>query len=184
VAVHGQEAEWVRRSCAGDVEAFGHLVERYQVRLLTAITRSVGRQEVAEDIVQDAFVRAFEAIDRFQGRSRFYTWLYRIAFNLVASRHRRERRSPNPVGGVPVEEMEANDTVNPRVQAEVQERRRRVRLAISELEENFRHPLVLRDIEGMNYEQIAEVLHLPPGTVKSRIHRARLELRDKLRGLL
>jgi len=139
---------------------------------------------VAEDIVQDAFVRAFEAIDRFQGRSSFYTWLYRIAFNLVASRHRRERRSPNPGGPVPVEEMEASDAVNPSVQAEVEEPRRLVRRAIGELDDTFRYPLVLRDIEGMNYEQIGEVLRLPAGTVKSRIHRARLELRDKLRGVL
>jgi len=179
----GQEAEWVRRSIAGDTRAFGHLVERYQRRLLTAVTRSVGRQGLAEDIVQDAFLRAFEAIGRFEARSSFYTWLYRIAFNLVSSR-RRSRRLGNPAGPVPVEQAEADETMNPRVQAEVEERRDRIRQAIGELADTFRLPLVLREIEGMNYEQIGEVLRLPVGTVKSRIHRARTELRDKLRDLL
>ena len=184
MTVEGQEAEWVRRSRGGDAQAFGQLVERYQGRLLTAVTRSVGRQAVAEDIVQETFVRAFQAIDRFQGRSRFYTWLYRIAFNLVASRHRRERRTSNPGGPVPLEEVEASEAVNPRAQAEAEERRQRVQHAIGELSETFRLPLVLREIEGMNYEEIGEVLRLPVGTVKSRIHRARMELRDRLRGLL
>jgi len=184
VTVTGQEEEWVRRSRAGDVEAFGHLIEKYQTRLLTAVTRSVGGRGLAEDIVQEAFLRAFQAMGRFRGRSSFYTWLYRIAFNLVASRHRRLRSHPDPDHSRPVEELEAEETSNPRAQVEAAERRRRVRRAIAELPEPFRLPLVLRDIEGMNYAEIGEVLRLPVGTVKSRIHRARLELRDRLRDLL
>jgi len=184
VTVEGQETEWVRRSCAGDAGAFGHLVERYRSRLLTAVTRSVGQQSVAEDIVQEAFVRAFEAMSRFQGRSSFYTWLYRIAFNLVASKSRRERSRPNPGGPIPVDEVQASESMNPRAQAEAEEQRQLIRQAISDLPEIFRLPLVLRDIEGMNYDQISEVLRLPTGTVKSRIHRARMELRDRLRDLL
>ena len=184
MTVKDQEGEWVRRSRAGDVEAFGHLVRQYQSRLLTAVARTVGERGPAEDIVQEAFMRAFEAIGRFQGRSSFYTWLYRIAFNLVASRHRRERSRPNPAGPVPVEELQASESANPRVRAEAEERREQVRRALGDLSETFRLPLVLREIEGMNYEQIGEVLRLPVGTVKSRIHRARLELRDRLRDLL
>lgn len=213
-----EEAEWVRRSCSGDARAFGRLVERYQSRLLNAVTRTVGRQADAEDIVQEAFMRAFEAIDRFRQRSTFYTWLYRIAFNLVASMHRQRRYASHPLGGrlqatlpadpvgsatswaggrqpdagaraagaasIPVEEVEADGAMNPEAQVEVREQRRRVQQAISELPETFRVPLVLREIEGMNYGEIGEVLGVPVGTVKSRIYRARLDLRDKLRDLL
>lgn len=180
----GQEAEWVRRSVAGDTQAFGRLVERYQRRLLTAVTRSVARQSLAEDIVQEAFLRAFEAMPRFEGRSSFYTWLYRIAFNLVLSRRRRRAGPGNPTGPVPVEEVETSETTNPQTQAETKERRHRIQQAIGELDDTFRLPLVLREIEGMDYRQIGEVLRLPLGTVKSRIHRARTELREKLRDLL
>jgi RNA polymerase sigma-70 factor (ECF subfamily) len=189
VTVDVEEAEWVRRSCSGDTQAFGRLVERYQSRLLNAVTRTVGRRAEAEDIVQEAFVRAFEAIDRFRQRSTFYTWLYRIAFNLVASMHRQRRYRSGPPGGPPaepvrVEELEAADTANPEAQVEVNEQRRRVQQAISELPETFRLALVLREIEGMNYGEIGEVLRVPVGTVKSRIYRARMDLRDKLRDLL
>ncbi len=179
-----QESEWVRQTVAGDTRAFGLLVERYQRRLLTAVTRSVGRQGLAEDIVQDAFLRAFEAIERFEGRSSFYTWLYRIAFNLLLSRRRREARSANPAGPVPVEEAQTDETTNPQAQVETLERRHLVQQAIDNLTDVFRLPLVLREVEGMNYDEIGEVLRLPVGTVKSRIHRARAELRDKLRDLL
>jgi RNA polymerase sigma-70 factor (ECF subfamily) len=179
-----EEAEWVRRSCSGDARAFGRLVERYQGRLLNAVTRTVGRQADAEDIVQEAFMRAFEAIDRFRQRSTFYTWLYRIAFNLVASVHRQRRRFSNPGEAAPVEELEADNTANPGAHAEANEQRHRVQQAINELSETFRVPLVLREIEGMNYGEIGEVLRIPVGTVKSRIYRARLDLRDKLRDLL
>jgi RNA polymerase sigma-70 factor (ECF subfamily) len=179
-----EEAEWVRRSRSGDAGAFGRLVERYQSRLLNAVTRTVGRQVEAEDIVQEAFVRAFQAIDRFRQHSTFYTWLYRIAFNLVASTHRQRRHLANPGETVPVEELEADETTNPEAHAEANEQRHRVQQAISELPETFRLPLVLRDVEGMNYGEIGEVLGVPIGTVKSRIHRARLDLRDKLKDLL
>jgi len=180
----GQEAEWVRRSRGGDAQAFGHLVERYQGRLLTAVTRSVGRRDLAEDLVQEAFLRAFEAMGQFRERSSFYTWLYRIAFNLVLSGRRRQQRKTNPTEPVPVEELEDSQTMNPGVQAEAQELRQRIQQALSGLSETFRLPLVLREIEGMNYEQIGEVLRLPLGTVKSRIHRARMELRQTLKDLL
>ena len=179
-----EEAEWVRRSCSGDARAFGRLVERYQGRLLNAVTRTVGRQAEAEDIVQEAFVRAFEAIERFRQHSSFYTWLYRIAFNLVASMHRQRRHLSTPGDPAQVEELEADGTTNPEARVEANEQRRRVQQAISELPETFRLPLVLREIEGMNYGAIGEVLGVPVGTVKSRIYRARLELRDKLRDLL
>jgi RNA polymerase sigma-70 factor (ECF subfamily) len=184
VTVDGEEAEWVRRSRSGDARAFGRLVERYQGRLLNAVTRTVGRQPEAEDIVQEAFMRAFEAIERFRQHSTFYTWLYRIAFNLVASMHRQHRHLPNPGEAVPIEEVEADGTTNPGAHAEANEQRRRVQQAINELPETFRVPLVLREIEGMNYGEIGEVLRIPVGTVKSRIYRARVDLRDKLRDLL
>jgi len=180
----GQEADWVRRSQAGDARAFGRLVERYRDRLLTAVTRSLGSRSPAEDIVQETFLRAFQAIGRFRGQASFYTWLYRIAFNLVLSRHRRRSRRPDLRGSPPMEQMEAKESVNPQARAEVSEQQERVTRAVAELEETFRLALVLRDIEGMDYRQIGEVLNVPVGTVKSRIHRARMELKEKLRDLL
>lgn len=181
----------VRRARAGDMQAFGALVAKYQDRVFNLVYRMVGRRADAEEIAQDALLKAMEGIDRFQGNSRFSTWLYRIAVNTTISHRRRVGRVRfHPLGGV--EEFEAAmgqaDTAQgsqqrqpgPEQAASALERHQLILQALEELDEEFRSAVVLRDVEDLDYETIAEILNVPIGTAKSRIHRGRKALRDKL----
>ena len=137
----------------------------------------VGHAEDARDIVQEALVQAFLKLDTFQHHSAFYTWLYRIAFN-VAVTHRRRRRPTASIeqrGKPATWNPSTTKTIRPR-RLERKERCRQVRQAIAQLGEEHRAMLVLREIDGCCYETIAEILDLPVGTVRSRLHRARLQL--------
>jgi RNA polymerase sigma-70 factor (ECF subfamily) len=175
---------------AGRPEAFGVLVERYQQRLFQTVLRLVGSAEDAEDVLQDAFFRAFEKLDQFQGESSFYTWVYRIAVNLALSNHRRrrvrsvlrlERRRPVlREHQVPDESVDAD----PSVPLERAERQRIVEAALNRLGPEHRAVVVLKDFDGRRYEEISAILNIPVGTVRSRLHRARCELRDRLRVLV
>lgn len=176
----------------GDAAAFGLLVERHQDALFNGIHRMVSQREDAEDLAQEAFVKAFRALGGFQGRSSFYTWLYSIAVNLVIS-HRRKTGSArhlNPLsfqGGSDDEGRGldvADDVERPDHAAERREMKQQVERAIAQLEDEFRTVIVMRDIEGFDYQTIAEVLGCPAGTVKSRLHRARLALRDQMKDLV
>ena len=179
------DAQLIEETLAGESTAFGQLVQKYQDRLFHTIVHVVGSPEDARDVVQDAFVQAFVKLDSFQQSSAFYTWLYRIAFNVAASHCRRRKptlsveRARETTGQEPIDEQ-----AGPRQQAEQQERCRQVQEAIAELSEEHRTVLVLREIDGCCYETIAEILELPIGTVRSRLHRARLQLRDMLREVL
>jgi RNA polymerase sigma-70 factor (ECF subfamily) len=175
---------------SGRTEAFGSLVERYQDRLFPTILRLVGSVEDAEDILQDAFVRAFEKLDQFQGDSSFYTWIYRIAVNLALSGYRRRRirsvlrlgrRRQIPRGVHPADESPDAD---PAVPLERAERERIVEAALNRLGPEHRAVVVLKDFDGRRYEEISAILEIPVGTVRSRLHRARGELRDRLRALV
>jgi RNA polymerase sigma-70 factor (ECF subfamily) len=141
----------------------------------------VGSAEDAGDITQDAFVQAFVKLDTFRGRSAFYTWLYRIAFNLAMSRARRERKTASldgmksTAGSEPVDGRPA-----PEANLEQREQVEMIHSALAELSTEYRTILVLREIDGCRYEEIAEILDLPVGTVRSRLFRARLALRDQL----
>ncbi|MGM0486419.1 MAG: RNA polymerase sigma factor [Planctomycetota bacterium] len=179
------DAQVIAEALAGNRAAFEQLVRRYQVRLLHTLLHMVGSREEAEDVCQEAFVQAFVKLETFGGRSAFYTWLYRIAFNVAVSRKRRkrtdlsidehrERTGDEPVDG----------GARPGDHVLREEQVRQVRAAINTLSEPYRAILVLRDIEGCCYETIAEILDLPLGTVRSRLHRARLHLRDRLQGML
>jgi RNA polymerase sigma-70 factor (ECF subfamily) len=177
------DALLIETTLSGETAAFGQLVLKYQDRLFHTIVHLAGNPDDALDIVQEAFVQAFVKLDSFQRASAFYTWLYRIAFN-VAATHRR-RRKP---GADRVREMAGHDPADPRVgpvhELERKERARQVRQALAVLSEEHRVVLVLREIDGCCYETIAEVLDLPVGTVRSRLHRARLQLREQLKELL
>lgn len=175
------DAPLIAATLAGDSAAFGQLVGLYQDRLYNSLLRVVGSAEDARDVVQDAFVQAYVKLDTFRGTSAFYTWLYRIAFNLAMSRARRERKTASldglkslagsePIDGQPVSEA----SLEQREQVEL------VHAALAELSPEYRTILVLREIDGCRYEQIAEILELPVGTVRSRLFRARLALRDQL----
>jgi RNA polymerase sigma-70 factor (ECF subfamily) len=175
---------------AGRTEAFGILVERYQCRLYPTVLRLVGSAEDAEDILQDAFVRAFEKLDQFQGESSFYTWVYRIAVNLALSGHRRRRvrsalrfgrRRPASRGLHALDESADSDPAMPLERAE---RERIVEAALNRLGPEHRAVVVLKDFDGRRYEEIGAILNIPVGTVRSRLHRARCELRDLLRVLV
>ncbi len=175
---------------AGRTEAFSLLVQRYQGRLYPTIVRLIGSPEDAEDVLQDAFVRAYEKLDQFQGGSSFYTWIYRIAVNLALSGHRRRRirsalrradlrhaaREAHPAD----ESLEAD----PAAPLERAERERMVKAALDQLGPEHRAVIILKDFDGRRYDEIAAILNVPVGTVRSRLHRARCELRDQLRGLV
>ncbi len=170
---------------AGQSEAFGHLVRKYQDRLYNTVYHVAGNAEDARDVVQDAFVQAFVKLDTFQGKSAFYTWLYRIAFN-VAATYRRRRR---PAASVEhLRETAGLEPVSgegePHEHAIREERVGQVHEALAELSDEHRNILVLREIDGCCYETISEILDLPIGTVRSRLHRARLQLRDQLKEVL
>lgn len=179
------DAELIEQTLAGRPAAFGELVHRYQDRLYNTVLHVVGNAEDARDVVQEALIQAFLKLDTFQGTSQFYTWLYRIAFN-VAATFRRRRRQVASVDAV--REMTGVEPVDgsarPSEQMEAEERHRQVHEAISRLGEEYRVVLVLREIEGFCYEMIAEMLDLPIGTVRSRLHRARSQLRAFLRDIV
>lgn len=175
------DASLIAATLAGDNAAFGRLVHLYQDRLYNSLRRVTGSAEDAGDIVQDALVQAYVKLDSFRGSSAFYTWLYRIAFNLAMSHARREHKVASldgmkaslgnePVDGQPM--PEAN--IERREQVEM------VHAALAELSTEYRTILVLREIDGCRYDEIAEILELPVGTVRSRLFRARMQLRDHL----
>ena len=179
----------VRACRAGEMEAFGVLVERYQDRLYPTLLRLTGCAEDAHDLLQDAFLRAFEKLSLFHGESSFYTWIYRIAINLTLSKRRRRKgidrlrlvRTPFEGGSEPADDVDSTD---PSRAIEQAERDSRVQAALLTLQPDHRAVVVMKDLDGLRYEEIAETLRIPVGTVRSRLHRARLELREKLKGIV
>ena len=173
---------------AGRREAFGLLVERYQNRLFHSLLHLLGSAEDAQDATQEAFVNAFEKLGSFRGQSQFYSWLFRIAYNTAVSSKRKSGRmsvsleARRDASGL--EPSDGNPTSEPSYAMDVSDRQRLVQQALSELGEEFRTALVLKEMDGMSYEEIADIVKVPLGTVRSRIHRARLELREKLSVLL
>jgi RNA polymerase sigma-70 factor (ECF subfamily) len=179
------DRELIRAACQGETAAFGKLVRRYQDRLCTALLHICGSLDDAEDVAQDAFVQAYLKLASFAGESAFYTWLYRIAINTAISRRRR-RREENSVEAtrerLGVEPQDGGEQAEERLLRE--ERAVQVRRALARLSAEHRSILVLREIEGCDYEAIAQILDLPVGTVRSRLHRARLQLKDQLEAVL
>jgi RNA polymerase sigma-70 factor (ECF subfamily) len=170
---------------AGRPSAFGDLVLRYQDRLYNTLVHVTGSVDDARDLVQEAFVQALVKLSSFQRGSAFYTWLYRIALNLAISRRRRRKPTVsvdeirNASGDEPVGRDDA-----PADRIEREERAAQVQAALARLSEEHRSVLVLREIDGYCYEEIAEMLDVPVGTIRSRLHRARLMLRDELKEVL
>jgi RNA polymerase sigma-70 factor (ECF subfamily) len=169
----------------GDRDAFGILVERHQDRIFNSLLRVLGSRDDALDVVQDAMVQAFVKLDSFRGDAKFSTWLYRIAMNLALSYRRRHRPSVSVeelkqrVGEEPVSELPAPDK-----NLMDQERAATVQQALAALEVQHCQILVLREMENCAYADIAQILELPVGTVRSRLFRARMQLKEKLIELL
>jgi len=172
---------------AGRTEAFGVLVKRYQDRLYPTMLRLTGSADDALDLLQDAFLRAFEKLDSFHGESSFYTWVYRIAVNLALSGQRR-RRSLR-IGGFGRGDLTLDPpgdpgATDPTLPIEQRERDSFIQAALDALANDHRAVVVMKEFDGLRYEEIAATLGVPVGTVRSRLHRARLELRDRLKGIV
>ena len=183
------EIEFIERLKAGEAEAFDELVNRYTANIYALLMRLTEDPEEARDLTQETFLSALKAIKNFRGDADLKTWLYRIAVNESRNRFRwwkRRNRSltisldaENSFGNTP---DYADSAENPETATLRREREYALRQALSELPTNFREVLVLRDIEGLSYEEVAVALETNVGTIKSRIARGREELRKKLSG--
>jgi RNA polymerase sigma-70 factor (ECF subfamily) len=168
----------------GRTSSFGELICRYQDRLYNTIFRLLDNSEDARDVVQETFLSAYQSLDSFKGDSLFFTWLYRIAFNTAISLKRKQRvMLPIQSGGggaAGVDPLDLSEGNRPGYALERAEEERRIQGALNRLSAEHRAVLVMKDVEGQKYEVIADILQVPVGTVRSRIHRARLELRELL----
>ena len=175
----------VRRVQAGDTEAFEPLVEKYKRKVFRLAYQVLRDQEEALDVAQEAFVKAFRALPAFKGDSAFYTWLFRITMNVALDRKRQRATRVKSLGtdDVTPEELErtaVSTDPDPEDVATGAERRERIRQGLDSLSEHHRTIIILSDIEGLQYREIAEVLGIPMGTVMSRLHHARKRLREVL----
>lgn len=171
----------MERAQGGDRGAFEQLVRRYADRLFAVVLRFVAGADEAEEVTQEAFLRAWRSIGRFEGRSQFFTWLYRIGIN--EAKRRAERRPP--AGQVvSMEERPVDDAEDvresPAPRAEQAELRGALEHAVRALPIEHRAPLVLRDVEGLSTKEAAEVMDLREAAFKSRLHRARLAVREAI----
>lgn len=174
----------------GDRAAFEQLVLRYQDRVFRLLYRKLGNHDEALEASQEVFLRAWRAIGRFQGHAQFYTWLFRIALNCAFSTRKRRHRRNAVFVPAPAPEHERDGepepparTPGPEAEALRREQGARIHAAIAALPPLYQQIVLLRDIEGMRYEEIGQILDLPLGSVKSRLHRARLQLRTVLADL-
>ncbi len=166
------------RFLGGEEEAFEALVVRYEAPLRKLAYGLVRDWGLAEDVAQDAFIRAYRKATTFRGGTSVKAWLYRIAINRAYDELRRIRRKKEvPLGNVPLPERGRAST---EAIAEARELQTKIAHALAQLRPEYRTPLVMREIEGMTYREIAEFLDWPLGTVQIRIHRGRLELRSHL----
>ena len=181
------DAALVAKAKAGDTAAFSQLVSHYERRVYRLAKNITRHDEDAEDVLQDAFLKAYEHLDRFQGNSKFYTWVVRIAVNEALMKLRKRKRSKTVPLDEPVDVGE--DTVtreiavwddDPEKRFSQTEMREILDEAIDSLKEDFRTVFVLRDIEELSTQETADVLHISVPAVKSRLLRARLALREKL----
>ena len=184
----------VDRSKNGDMQAFAALVAKYQDRIFNTILRMCGQRADAEELAQETFLRALERLGQFRGHSRFYPGLFRIAANLTISHRRRTGRiafhslaaddgDGSQADGLTAA-IAARRNPGPEAMAMAADAKRRVLEALEALDEEHRLVVILRDMEDMDYAEIAEVLNLPMGTVKSRLHRGRCAMKDKLMDLV
>src|SRR5687767_1080229 len=195
-----RELDLLRRAQRGQREAYGQLVLLYQDRLYNAVLRLIGDREEARELTQEAFTRGLMKLDSFRGDASPYTWLFRIAVNLAISQLRKVQRhrtfslsapgrngsgrSGNDQAGGLAERLASNSTASPHRDLEQREQNEQVLAALGRLDAEYRAVLVMRDVEGFDYQQMADVLGMPLGTLKSRLFRARLALRDELRPYL
>jgi RNA polymerase sigma-70 factor (ECF subfamily) len=172
------DADLVRRTTRGDLSAFEQLVDRHRPVVVRVASRIVGSDD-AEDVIQDAFLRAFHRLDHFRGDAPFRAWLLRITHN--AALDHLARRRPEPVDPQAFDASQPSASRPPAEGLELRERIERLERKLHGLSAPHRAVLVLRDVEGMTYEEIADITDSPLGTVKGRLHRARREFVEMLR---
>jgi len=168
----------------GRSAAYGELVRRYQDRLFNAVYRLLDQPEDAQDVVQEAFISAYQSLASFKGDAQFFTWLYRIAMNAAISHRRKHKLAVSLETGskneLLIDPLDESAYSQPGDLLEQREEESRLKSALNRLSVEHRAVLILKDIDGQKYEDIAEIMGVPVGTVRSRLHRARTELRDLL----
>ena len=174
----------IAESLTGQTAAYGVLVRRYQDRLYNTVYRLLDSPEDAQDVVQESFISAYQSLGSFKGDSLFFTWLYRIAMNAAISLRRKKRATVSLDTGskhdITIDPLDQSRDNQPGDAMERHEQETQLQAALQKLSAEHRTVIVLKDIDDMRYEDIAEVLDVPIGTVRSRLHRARLELRQLL----
>ncbi len=181
----------VERAQSGDKRAFGLLVEKYQRKLARLLSRMIRDQAEVEDVVQEAFIKAYRALPNFRNESAFYTWLYRIGINTAKNYLVAMGRRPRAVPEIEVEDAENFEdgdelrTIDtPETELMSKQVAKTVNETVAALPEELRTAITLREIDGLSYEEIATLMNCPIGTVRSRIFRARESIAEKLRPLL
>lgn len=196
-ADRGADQELIERCRARDSAAFNEVMERYKAKVYNYLLRMMGNAADAEDLTQEVFVRLYTSLDSFRSQASLNTWLFRIAGNLCIDHFRRAKKhrviafsldEPHDAEGAETgggQAYEASDTTyEPHRVAEQAETAQQIQQALGQLPEKLRAVLILHDIEGLPYEEIAQVVGCPLGTVKSRLFNARLQLRQRLTGYL
>jgi len=187
--VERTDAELVRQARQGDRNAFQELVERYQRKVYAMLLGMLHDHETAWEASQETFIKALRSLEHFKGEASFYTWLYRIAVNVAIDLQRREGR--RPLVGVADETIEAQETVREELRrtdpfraVRNRELGERVRAAIEQLTPEHRAAILLREVEGLSYQEISRVMGVAKGTVMSRLHYARKKLQALLEDCL
>lgn len=184
------DRELVAEACRGQERAYRELLDRYQRPVFSLVYRMVRDRETAEDIAQEAFVRAFQALDSYNPAYKFSSWLFKIANNLTIDHLRKRRLETVSIHGSPHADdaeaeqrssivLESRDE-NPQEFSENRELGAQIEVALAALRPTYRAAVLLRHVEGYSYEEIAEIMEVPLGTAKTYIHRGRLELKGML----
>jgi RNA polymerase sigma-70 factor (ECF subfamily) len=188
-----EDGEAVERSVRGDREAFGLLIEKYYKKIYNLAYRFVGDREEANDLAQEIFTAAYKNLKKFRGDAKFSTWLFQIASNRGKNKFKYLRRRGYFAKRRQIDEEEDRDplwldipdqSTNPETLLAGKEIQGIVQKAIDELEPDHKEIVILRDIEGFSYEEIAQILNIAEGTTKSRLHRARMVVKEKLKKAL
>jgi RNA polymerase sigma-70 factor, ECF subfamily len=174
------DAECVRRLQQGETNAFEILVRRHQKTIFNLVYRMLGDYDEAAEIAQEAFLSAYRAIGGFRGDANFSTWLYRIALNHATTRRRSMAHWQQHTVPIETTEPVGDNHLDPAAMVEQKEIQERVQKALNSLEPDDAAIILLKDLQDMPYEEVARILEIPLGTVKSRLHRARQALKSQL----
>ena len=182
-----QEALLIEKARDGDISAFEKLISLYEKKIYNYCYRMTNNHEDAEDLAQEVFIKVYRNLNKFKGNSKFSTWIYRIAYNTCVDKYRKKRKAKifsldyfndEGVGNM----QPVSDNPLPEDEVIQKERYERIQACIASLKPKYKTVIILRDIQNYSYEEIAEILQLPLGTVKSHINRARAALTDALKG--